>query len=188
MVIPLPIPAISYTLRGKVCMFKVGKSFKSVPFVIVLAIVSNAHAATTQQVPASCPVTYAYAQQSTFAPPPPFPIQPASGYYFGSERLWTALFRPVWSDLPHSKDGYRQKIAWWSKDYASTSAPVPTLIISGRRLDENASFTGAPAHGGFSTDMGTFISSMVTLPTAGCWEITGRLGDDQLKFVVWVAE
>jgi hypothetical protein len=28
----------------------------------------------------------------------------------------------------------------------------------------------------------------INFPTLGCWEITGRYGDDTLTFVVWLAK
>jgi len=36
--------------------------------------------------------------------------------------------------------------------------------------------------------MGSFIVSAVNIPATGCWEITGQLGEEQLRFVVWVTK
>lgn len=53
---------------------------------------------------------------------------------------------------------------------------------------------GAPAFehtggtNGYQADMGEFMLTGVEVPTAGCWEITGRYGAAKLSFVVWVAD
>jgi hypothetical protein len=138
-------------------------------------------AATLEAPPASCPITI---QQSVFIPPAPYPGAPSSGFYFGTEKLWTQLNNSVWSNLPLWPEGYRQKIAWWTRDYDTKAS----LTISGRRLDGNDSFFNSEANRSYRDDMGNFIMSAVNIPTTGCWEITGRLGEEQLQFVVWVTK
>jgi len=140
-------------------------------------------AAGPDQTEANCPVTI---QQSVFIPPAPYPATPSSGFYFGTERLWTQL-HGTWRSLPEGPAGYRQKIAWWTKGYDPKVSPG-ALTISGRRLDGNDSFFSTEASGGHSSDMGSFIVSAVNIPATGCWEITGQLGEEQLRFVVWVTK
>lgn len=59
------------------------------------------------------------------------------------------------------------------------------LRIEGRRLDGEA----APARSAFSDydDFG-FQATYVIFPTPGCWEITGRVADASLTFVVFVVK
>jgi len=68
------------------------------------------------------------------------------------------------------------KIGWWRI--------VPgTLTVSGRRLDQRSD---APVVADISDGYGKrdFQSSGIDIPTAGCWEIVGRVGDAELRFVV----
>jgi len=76
---------------------------------------------------------------------------------------------------------------WFSED-AKFPNPV-NLMATGRRLDGDAQppgFLGAnvaqsldrPGRSGIS-----FITSSMKFPAAGCWEITARMNDTELKFV-----
>ena len=143
-------------------------------------------AASADSPPASCPAT---TQQSVFVPPDTYPSPPSSGFYLGTNALWTIVTRDpaVWRALPKWPAGYRQKIFWFTTNIDN---PNLALTVSGRRLDGNNSFQSSEANRGQSNDLGRFIVSGVVIPAAGCWEITGRLSDgksqSQLQFVVWV--
>src|SRR5436309_7675822 len=52
--------------------------------------------------PETCPVTKPY-QASLFVPPSPYPAKASAGdFWFGSDRLWTALaVNGTWRGLPH---------------------------------------------------------------------------------------
>jgi len=52
--------------------------------------------------PETCPVTKPY-QASLFVPPSPYPPKASAGdFWFGSDRLWTALpVNGTWRGLPH---------------------------------------------------------------------------------------
>jgi len=58
------------------------------------------------------------------------------------------------------------------------------LIVGGRRLDGDA----PPARSYMNFGYGTrgFQASYLVFPSPGCWEITGRIGDRSLTFVVQV--
>ncbi len=131
----------------------------------------------------ACPVT----RGPVFTPPSPFTRAHRGAMYFGTEALWTAV-EPEWSALPHSKEGYRQKIAWWSMGYDWTREPQPALTITGRRLDAPATplLQDDRANGSHSDVTGSFIMTGVNVPTEGCWEITGHYKGQDLKFVVLV--
>jgi hypothetical protein len=58
------------------------------------------------------------------------------------------------------------------------------LIVGGRRLDGDASPARAYMNDGYGNVGGQ--STYLVFPTPGCWEITGRIGDRSLSFVVQV--
>lgn len=145
----------------------------------------------TSVVPSSCPVTKPGDQP--FVPPAPHPAKPSlDGFWFGTDRLWTAL--PVtgsWSGLPHytPKDPtFRQKLAFWRQGYDPHTEPQPDLTVSGKRIDALAGPLQSDGKGNGSwTKNDQFIMTGINFPTIGCWEITGRYESDELTFVVWVA-
>jgi hypothetical protein len=112
--------------------------------------------------------------------------QPSPGDY-GNDALWTNL--AMWSQQPglvevpddqHLRaDGWvvEMKWAWWRFEPGK-------LTIEGRRLDATAPPLFADIPDGYG-DRGFQVSG-ISFPTDGCWEITGRLGDDSLTFVVLV--
>lgn len=72
------------------------------------------------------------------------------------------------------------KWSWWR-------AANGQLTIEGRRLDDiNAPPPGAVIPGGYG-DTG-FQPGGLIFPTEGCWEVTGRVGNSTLTFVVYVAK
>ncbi len=137
----------------------------------------------------SCPVTELSAQ--TFVPPAPYPAQPSfGGFWYGTEKLWTAL-QPggQWNALPKDRDGYSQKIVWWRLGYEGTTEQQPALKITGKQLDGVGTFVVNGATNAYSPDFGGngwAIMSGVEIPALGCWEITGEYGGQKLSFVVQV--
>jgi hypothetical protein len=92
-----------------------------------------------------------------------------------------------WYALPRDKDGYTQKVFLWSEGYDMAAEPQPEITMSGRRLDGDApAFETPGGTNGYHADMGEFMLTGVVIPTTGCWEITGRYGQAELSFVVWV--
>lgn len=139
------------------------------------------------QPPDGCPITMPPRQP--FTPPAPYPSQAPQGYsWYGTESLWTVIpDAGVWSELPHNTDGYFQKVLWWHAGYSPTDEPVPALSVSGRRLDAPAPpLQVSEPTNAMSEEIHSAMLVGVTLPTTGCWEISGRYGDAQLSFVVWV--
>jgi hypothetical protein len=59
------------------------------------------------------------------------------------------------------------------------------FLVQGRRLDGPASPMGALNATGQLVSPG-FHATALIFPTAGCWEVTGRVGDASLTFVVEV--
>jgi hypothetical protein len=141
-------------------------------------------------VPHTCPVTRP--AEESFVPPQPYPAKPSVGeFWFGTDRLWTALpANGTWSGLPHytsSDPTFRQKLPFWRQGYDAHAEPRPNLTVSGRRIDSPAGAlqTDGKGNGSWRKD-DQFIMTGINFPTMGCWEITGRYENDELTFVVWI--
>jgi len=67
----------------------------------------------TSAVPETCPVTKPATQP--FVPPPPYPAKPSGGqFWFGTDRLWTALPKTgAWIGLGHYTPAIRHSDKSW---------------------------------------------------------------------------
>lgn len=124
-----------------------------------------------------CPVTIANGE----VPPGE---QPSAGRH-GNGALWTSLwsegtviFRPGGSGFVLPDGSLQMKFPWWR------GVPGP-LRIEGRRLDAPAPPLRARIPAGYSK---AFQATGLIFPTPGCWELTGRVGDASLTFVVAVVK
>ena len=102
--------------------------------------------------------------------------------YLGNGALWTDLYptpiRPRPEDV--RKDGAIEiKVPWWR-------GIAGRLRIEGRRLDASAPPLSAWIPGGYGRT--GFQSTAITFPTAGCWQVTGRVGNASLTFVSVILE
>ena len=130
--------------------------------------------------PAPCPVT----QPNRKLPPPGEHVFGRGPGGHGTEELWTNLW--TWGEgavlVPPSHvnaDGSLggMKWPWWRG--------VPgSLTVEGHRLDAIAAPLRADIPDGYG-DRG-FIPSGLIFPTPGCWQVTGRVGEASLTFVVQV--
>ncbi len=138
--------------------------------------------------PADCPVTQP--PEPPFTPPPPHaPAAQWSGWFwYGTNFLWTRIPKDgEWAGLRHNPEGYTQKVFWWREDYDWMTDPRPQLTVTGRRLDAPApSLTASRATNAYAEDIKSAMLVGVTVPTPGCWEITGKVADQELSFVIWV--
>ena len=138
--------------------------------------------------PVSCPLTVP--QEQAFVPPAPYDTLGFIGHFwFGSNSLWTEIpDNGIWEVLPHNLEGYTQKVFWWRDGYVWNEEPEPNLIVTGERLDAKAPpLNVSRATNAYASDIGSAMLVGVDFPTLGCWKITGRYGDAELSFVVWVA-
>lgn len=142
----------------------------------------------SQEPPASCPITVP--QAPPFVPPAPYDALGIEGsFWYGSNSLWTAVRQDgIWWGLPNNPSGYTQKVFWWREGYVWTEEPEPDLLVTGERLDAPAApLVGSKGTNAYASDIGSAMLVGVDLPTLGCWKITGKYGDAELSFVVWVA-
>ncbi|MFZ0421072.1 MAG: hypothetical protein WAM04_23430 [Candidatus Sulfotelmatobacter sp.] len=144
---------------------------------------------TSKDEPDGCPVTMQH-QANPFVPPKPYSQQAPNGsFWFGTEKLWTALpIDGAWRGLGHytaNDPTFRQKLFLWRQGYDWHREPRPNLKVIGKRLDAETDplFVDRPTN--VSSDPGGMLVG-INFPTVGCWEITGRYGDDTLTFVIWV--
>lgn len=138
--------------------------------------------------PASCPLTIP--QDPPFTPPSPYDSMGFEAeFWYGSDALWTAVRQNgIWEALPQNPEGYTQKVFWWRDRYVWTEEPEPDLTVTGERLDASAPpLHASEATNASASDIGSAMLVGVDLPTLGCWKITGKYGEAELSFVVWVA-
>lgn len=99
--------------------------------------------------------------------------------FFGNGRLWVDLWvdgHAVTSDM--RRDGsLAVKFPW-------TRGVRGELTITGHRLDAPAPPARASVPDGYGS-VG-FQSSAIIFPTAGCWQVTGKVGQVSLTFVTTV--
>lgn len=168
-------------------------STRLLPLVSLLALSSAAVSqdrAPKSVAPVSCRVTKL--ADRPFVAPAPHPARPYVGaFWFGSDKLWTALPENGTWRLGHytaNDPTFRQKLTFWREGYDPHAEPQPNLTVTGKRTDGVAAPLQSDGKGNGSwTSDDQFIMTGINFPTAGCWEITARYDDDELKFVVWVS-
>jgi hypothetical protein len=109
--------------------------------------------------------------------PPKYQGHSISNSTHGNGKLWTTLPLDGKLLVKPDKDGsLSEKFNWWRT--------IPgNLTISGRRLDgPGAMRASIPA--GYA-DIG-YQASGIYFSSAGCWEVTGRVDDTKLTFVLEV--
>jgi len=125
--------------------------------------------------PAACLTTLP--PSPSFIPPKPYTA--SEGFWFGTNALWVHL--PI-----KLTAGQGQKLFVWSEDYKDPrSEPKPAMVVTGRRLDGGSRpFIAQHATNVINIAGGPAMLIGVTVPEAGCWELTVFYRDATLSFIV----
>jgi hypothetical protein len=108
-------------------------------------------------------------------------------FWFGTEDLWTAL--RVNAEWKSSREKtLSAKLTFWRRGFDWRKETEPKLIVTAKRLDGDApSVAVADAHAVFIPSRNAAgIMTGISIPTAGCWEITAHYAGHRLTFVVEV--
>jgi hypothetical protein len=98
--------------------------------------------------------------------------------FHGNGSLWVGLWPSnvvAWEAEPDGS--VEAKFGWWR-------GVAGELTVAGRRLDGQAPPLRAHVPDGYGTS--GFQATGIAFPTAGCWEVTGRVGSASLTFVTLV--
>ena len=86
---------------------------------------------------------------------------------------------------------YRNKWWWWREGYSAHEEPLPALVITAIRLDGSTDpfrvddATNALSLGPNDDDL---MLVGMEFPEAGCWEVIGSYGVEELRFVFEVGD
>jgi hypothetical protein len=157
-------------------------------FIVVALALASAHpSAFAQTAPEDCAVTLPEA--GAFVPPDPYsPEAPSPGrFWYGTDGLWTMPAADgVWRGIA-SQEGIGDKVFWWSSEWDWRTDHKPALTVTARRLDANApSMTISSATNAHAKGIHHAMLVGLTIPTAGCWEVTGEFKGHTLSYVVWL--
>ena len=131
----------------------------------LIGLVLIATGASTAEIPASCPVSFA--NHTIFGNDVLDVILPGRG----------VVFRPGGGGFVLPDGALALKVAWNRKKPGQ-------LTITGRRLDDSAPPLRAKVLNGYGDIGGQ--TTMIAFTTPGCWEVTGRIPDGSLTFVIFV--
>jgi hypothetical protein len=119
--------------------------------------------------PAVCPITPFAASE---------PDYEYTETWHGVDGLWAGLDRSYQGRWYASTGGDdRMKVMWWREVRGS-------LTIEGKRLDADAPPLDAWIPDGYG-ETGYQLGALA-FPTEGCWEVVGRVGEVEIRFVVFV--
>jgi hypothetical protein len=162
------------------------------PVIVERPTVSAANKINPALPPEYCPVTQP--PQERFVPPAPFKEEPYPGkFFYGTEALWTAIpTNQTWYALPYNEGvGYGQKLFFQRVGFDWMEEPLPILTVSGRKIDpksvEEQTLTASDATNGYTPQDGSFMLVGADIPSTGCWEISGRYGEDELTYTIWIS-
>jgi hypothetical protein len=131
-----------------------------------------------------------------FIPPSPYQVEaPANMFWYGTDRLWTALGSDgKWrmrNNVMKGK-GYRTKLTFWRRGFDWRTELEPKLAVAAKRLDggrDASKIIMAPANVVFIPNReAAGMMTGIDIPSAGCWEVSAQYGGHgySLTFVVSV--
>lgn len=150
-------------------------------FLVPLSSPALSQEVRTAPVPETCAVTKPL--EHPFVPPRPYQANGGINW-FGTDKLWTYL-------PSNGIEGQGEKTLWFREEWSHYSHWIPEesalkLSITARRLDKATPAPEISAEPTFNRDWKAFMLGGINLPTPGCWEITGRYEDAEVRFVEWV--
>ncbi len=148
----------------------------------------KASAASFGEDPVECLVTLP--PDPAFVPPEPYPAESPyeTQFWYGTEEFWTLLPKNgTWEDLPFYDGHYAQKSFWWTPGYDYRKEPTPEFTLIAERIDGEAARADLhEATNAYHADFGSTILMGVSIPSTGCWQLTGFYEGMELSFVVLV--
>lgn len=135
----------------------------------------------------TCPITSA--PVLPFVPPAPYPIDPPPGtFWFGTAAFWTMLaLDGRWGVADEHR--ISQKVFWWRPGFNGALENYPDVTVTLKRLDRRSppiTATTKATNASHESFGGWAMLTGVSVPTAGCWEITGRHRGSEVTFIVQV--
>lgn len=113
-------------------------------------------------------------------------LPPSNGARYGNDALQTGLwpegkviFKPGGPGAELADGALSMKFWWWR-------LRPGRLTFEGRKLDGPAPPLRASVPDGYGPT--GFQATALIFPTPGCWEVTGRLGEDSLTFITLVVK
>jgi len=150
--------------------------------VIALALLNGCTNSDTKPSESSAADRWTLSQPITSFPPENTegqPYTPHDPHSVPSDSWYTNADRTLWMLNQYRVRGKPLKTAWMR--------PRDTeLVITGRRLDGDAPPLVAEVHPNAHYPRRMFMPTMITFPTDGIWEITGKAGTSELRVVLKV--
>jgi hypothetical protein len=140
---------------------------------------------------AQCPATI-QSPGTLFVPPAPYSRTAGShGFWYGSDNLWTHISGPDFA--VSGTDHISAKLTYFRVGFDSDKEPEPDLAVVARRLDGSAPLVWAEKaagakFGGSNAPSEMAMMTGISIPTAGCWEISSNYKGRVLTYVVNVTE
>ena len=118
-----------------------------------------------------------------FIPPAPYKSEaPAGSIFVGTPKLWTLLW------LGEEFRRNTQKMVWWSPGNDQRPHGSPGLTVVFMRLDATAPLLMTDhSNWGHIPGQPPFITTGLNVaPGPGCWQVIGRVGSTEVKYIVWI--
>jgi hypothetical protein len=137
---------------------------------------SQPHTLATRPCPVTQPIPRGQVPSAVARAVFPGVEDPDVGDWYGNDALWVELY-PHGTVVKGPSEELSEKFPW-------VRLIRGRLHIDGRRLDGPAPPPDAQVPTGYGPS--GFQASGISFPTVGCWEITGKISDRELTFVVEV--
>lgn len=129
----------------------------------------------------TCAVTLPTRNAPPGIPEPPEPV------YYDNGDLWTTLWPAGRVVFEPGGPGFVLEDGALGMKWPWIPVVPGDLAVEGRRLDAPAPPVRAEISEGYDNH-GRFFPTYLIFPSAGCWEVTGRVGETSLTFVTLVVQ